>query len=326
MSTDKEGKVKRPAFQFYPGDWMRSTDLRSCSVGARGLWIDMICLMHEGTPYGHLKVNQKVIHAPNLARIVGATIDEVEGWLEELEAAGVCSRDEDGCYLSRRMIRDESIRQVRAAAGKLGGNPNLKKPKEVAGKVGERLTNEVKQNPTPSSAVALASASASAVAVAPTEKSKEQKPSLELALDRPDAGGKPPKTDKADTALQAACRSTWSAYCGAYSMRYGAEPVRNAKVNSQIKQLVQALGHEEAPQVAAYFLTINDQFFVKRCHPLDILLTQCGAIRTQWVTGRQITSTKAQQIDRSATNAGNVDEAVELAIRMRNRRETGNAG
>lgn len=66
MSKTEDGRVKRPAFQFYPGDWLRSTDLRSCSVGARGLWIDMICLMHEGTPYGHLKVNQKVIHPHNL--------------------------------------------------------------------------------------------------------------------------------------------------------------------------------------------------------------------------------------------------------------------
>ena len=72
---------KRPSFQFYPGDWLRSSDLRSCSVGARGLWIDMLCLMHEGSPYGCLKVGEKVILPPNLARMVGATLEETEGWL-----------------------------------------------------------------------------------------------------------------------------------------------------------------------------------------------------------------------------------------------------
>jgi hypothetical protein len=121
----------------------------------------MICLMHEGTPYGHLKVNQKVIHAPNLARIVGATLPEVEGWLQELEAAGVCSRDGEGCYLSRRMIRDEALRQVRAESGKKGGNPALKKRQEPSDKVDICLTGEVNQNPTP--AFALASSSASAL-------------------------------------------------------------------------------------------------------------------------------------------------------------------
>lgn len=149
--------MKRPSFQFYPGDWLRATDLRSCSVGARGLWIEMICLMHEGNPYGYLKVNQKVIHATNLARIVGATLHEVEGWLHELEASGVCSRDDDGCYLSRRMIRDESLRQVRAAAGKLGGNPKLKKSENPSVEVAYCLSSKVKQNPTPASASASAS-------------------------------------------------------------------------------------------------------------------------------------------------------------------------
>lgn len=127
--------MKRPAFQFYPGDWMRDSALRSCSVGARGLWMDMICLMHEGTPYGYLKVNLKVILPANLARMVGATLEEVDGWIGELEGAGVFSRDEEGAIYSRRMIRDENIREARASGGKLGGNPALKDKAKVADKV-----------------------------------------------------------------------------------------------------------------------------------------------------------------------------------------------
>ena len=117
--------MKRPSFQFYPGDWLRATELRSCSVGARGLWMDMICLMHEGTPYGHLKVMKKVIDEVNLARMVGSTIDEAIAWITELEEAGVFSRTDDGCIFSRRMVRDEQARAARAAGGKEGGNPKL---------------------------------------------------------------------------------------------------------------------------------------------------------------------------------------------------------
>jgi len=80
---------KRPSFQFYPSDWLRDTALRSCSIGARGLWMDMICYMHEGNPYGYLKVGDKVILPDNLARMVGQTLPEVEGWLSELSQAGV---------------------------------------------------------------------------------------------------------------------------------------------------------------------------------------------------------------------------------------------
>ena len=143
--------MKRPAFQFYPGDWLRATELRSCSVGARGLWIDMICLMHEGCPYGHLKVGEKVILPTNLARMVGATIDEVHGWLDELSEANVFSRDDAGCIFSRRMVRDEKVRRSRAEGGKLGGNPAL-----ISG--GAKVNHAANLQATPASASASASA------------------------------------------------------------------------------------------------------------------------------------------------------------------------
>ena len=147
-----EGKrMKRPSFQFYPSDWLRDTALRSCSTGARGLWIDMICYMHEGNPYGHLKVGDKVILPDNLARMVGETFDVVEGWLDELKLAGVYDIDTDGAIVSRRMIRDENLRKLRASGGKLGGNPALKDKIKVNLKDNHKVENKDKQNPTPSS-------------------------------------------------------------------------------------------------------------------------------------------------------------------------------
>jgi hypothetical protein len=148
-------KIKRPSFQFYPGDWLRSTDLRSCSIGARGMWIDMICLMHEGNPYGYLKVNHKVIQPVNLSRMLGLTLLEAEGYLKELEDTGVCSKDEQGCYYSRRMIKDEQTRNKRATAGARGGNPVLIKRKNL---VNHLVNHEVNPDPTPASASASATA------------------------------------------------------------------------------------------------------------------------------------------------------------------------
>lgn len=117
--------MKRPSFQFYPGDWLRDTALRSVSVAARGAWSDMLCLMHEGTPYGHLKVGSKVILPDNLARMIGLTLEETSRLVGELEEAGVFSRTTEGCIYSRRMVRDEEIREKRAKGGILGGNPAL---------------------------------------------------------------------------------------------------------------------------------------------------------------------------------------------------------
>ena len=141
--------------------------------------MDMICLMHEGTPYGHLKVggkvnpkvDGKVIHPPNLARILGSTLPETEGWLAELDGAGVFSRADDGCIYSRRMVRDEEIREKRSAGGSLGGNPSLKTGEKVNpkvdGKVGVKVNPKVKEKdnlfPTPASASASSSSSANSL-------------------------------------------------------------------------------------------------------------------------------------------------------------------
>ncbi len=118
--------MKRPSFQFYPSDWLHSTDVRLCSPAARALWIDMICLMHTGTPYGYLRVNQQDIHMDNLAVILGVKQADILMLIHELEAHGVFSRDSNGSIYCRRMIRDEVERDKRSARGALGGNPNLK--------------------------------------------------------------------------------------------------------------------------------------------------------------------------------------------------------
>lgn len=123
--------MKRPSFQFYPGDWLRDPALRACSSAARGLWIDMICLLHEGQPYGHLTLNGKDILPPILARILGADVKDILTWLDELESVGAFSRTESGTIYSRRMVRDEEIRQARASGGvKSLQNPNVPRRKD----------------------------------------------------------------------------------------------------------------------------------------------------------------------------------------------------
>lgn len=117
--------MKRPSFQFYPGDWLNDAALRMCSVAARGLWIEMMCLMHQGEPYGHLKVNHKVVGAVALARIAGCGVSETENLLEELLHSGVTIKDSSGVFISKRMVKDEVLRMARAVGGRLGGNPDL---------------------------------------------------------------------------------------------------------------------------------------------------------------------------------------------------------
>lgn len=100
-----------------------------------------------------------------------------------------------------------------------------------------------------------------------------------------------PKKAKAEpageTELQAACRSTWAAYASAYTARYGAAPVRNAKVNSAVKAFVMRLGHDESPAVAAFFVErVSEAAVVRSTHDFGLLLNRCESYRTQWATGR----------------------------------------
>ena len=122
--------MKRPAFQFYPADWRKDPALSACSLAARGLWIELMCIAHEGGTYGVLSINGKPMAPAQIARMVGESPSSVVKLLAELEDAGVFSRDEQGCIFSRRMVKDEHVRNVRADAGRLGGNPKLLKQKD----------------------------------------------------------------------------------------------------------------------------------------------------------------------------------------------------
>lgn len=147
--------MKRPSFQWYPNDWLSAPDVRACSVAARGLWIDMLMLMHGGEPYGHLTMNGKVVLPPVLARIVRLNVEEVETLLAELEDMGVFSRTEEGVIYCRRMVRDEELRQVRASGGfKALAHPNVPRPKlpdvDLEG-IPSSKTSDLDQQPRPSS-------------------------------------------------------------------------------------------------------------------------------------------------------------------------------
>ena len=125
------------------------------------------------------------------------------------------------------------------------------------------------------------------------------------------ADGAPPALT-GEVALQHACRATWHAYGVAYRARYNVEPVRNAKINKNVRDLVNRLGYAEAPAVAAWYLTVNERRVVEQLHDLGWLLAKAEAYRTQWATGRAMTSTEASQVDRTQSNATAADQAIAI--------------
>lgn len=175
--TDAVEKTKRPASQYYWGDWFKDVALQTCSLPARGLWHEMNCLMHQGEPYGHLTMpNGKPMQPAQLANLCKVSPGVCTKLIQELEDNGVLSRADSGAIFSRRMVRDELAREARAEVGRAngilgkefgaqgashgakGGRPKSannpgETPPPVAG-------DKPPQNPHPSSASSSASASA----------------------------------------------------------------------------------------------------------------------------------------------------------------------
>jgi predicted transcriptional regulator len=118
--------VKVPSFQFYPGDWRKDPGVQALSYHDRGVWFEMLLLMHESEERGKLLLNAQPMPVEALARLLGLDIQILNQTLTTLLSYGVASRDEEtGAICNRRMVRDEKVRQLRSECGKLGGNPNL---------------------------------------------------------------------------------------------------------------------------------------------------------------------------------------------------------
>jgi hypothetical protein len=97
-----------PAFQFYPADWSRDTGVLSAS--ARGIWIDVLCVLWWQKNRG-----RGTFPVDGWARQTRCTASEFEAALSEFEATQTADVSRNGhglvTLVSRRMVNDEKERQ-----------------------------------------------------------------------------------------------------------------------------------------------------------------------------------------------------------------------
>ena len=103
----------------------------------------------------------------------------------------------------------------------------------------------------------------------------------------------------------------WDAYALAYQDRYGVEPVRNAKVNGQLSQLVKRIG-PDAPAVAGHYVRSNNTWYVRKGHSVGCLLADAEKLRTEWATGRHITAAYAHHLDQRQESVNILEELKEM--------------
>lgn len=103
--------AKLPAFQFYPKDWLIDPELSRCSNGARGLLMDVLCIMFQTEPRGVLETNGEPWKLQEVARTVRGPYKENLSLLNELVKKGALGLTKSGALFSRRMVKDEERRQ-----------------------------------------------------------------------------------------------------------------------------------------------------------------------------------------------------------------------
>ncbi len=108
--------------------------------------------------------------------------------------------------------------------------------------------------------------------------------------------------------------AAWEAYSTGYERRYGVKPVRNAAVSGQLAQFVARIPAEEAPMVAAFYLTHKGGLYVSAKHPVNLLLRDAEKLRTDWATNQR---------QDPARDQGNTETAFQRQRRERMAEMTG---
>src|SRR3990167_4535342 len=122
---------KLPSWQFYPGDWRKDPGVQALSYEERGIWFEILLLMHESEERGKLLLNGQPMSIDRLARLLGLDKDKINSAINTLLELGVMSTYlKTGILYNRRMVRDEEIRRKKSKAGHIGGgNPMFHKGK-----------------------------------------------------------------------------------------------------------------------------------------------------------------------------------------------------
>jgi hypothetical protein len=112
--------MKHPHIPLYTGDWMKDTELSLCTPATRGVWIDLLCAMHERNRSGELRGTSEQL--ARLARCSTVELDQAFTDLQTTGAAIVDNRNGIWTIANRRMRREAITRERRQQAGSIGGS------------------------------------------------------------------------------------------------------------------------------------------------------------------------------------------------------------
>jgi hypothetical protein len=95
---------KNPYIPLYTGDWLKDPALTICEPSTRGIWMDLICVMHELDRTGELRGT-----TDKIARLARCSTEQLKSALTELQITGaalVTERNGIVTLTNRRMKRE----------------------------------------------------------------------------------------------------------------------------------------------------------------------------------------------------------------------------
>ncbi|MGN1211359.1 MAG: hypothetical protein ACI4TM_06710 [Candidatus Cryptobacteroides sp.] len=138
-------KSKYPQMPFDTRDWLCCPELKVLPPDIRGLWIDVLCYMWESPERGVMvSPSGQPYTKAEIAALIGLDSQGSPAWIDRLIDAGVCGVRDDGAIISRRMVREHKLSQVRAAAGQKGGRTTHTGQERASGKEKKRKSTEPK--------------------------------------------------------------------------------------------------------------------------------------------------------------------------------------
>lgn len=136
---------KLPAILFYTGDWLKDVNVQSLDYFDQGVWLKLICYMHQSEIYGKLSINHTPMSEKIISKVLGLSLEIASNTIQNLLENGVMSQDSEGFFICRRMVKAKQLSEVRAEVGALGGRAKAKakqkaskRPSKVASKVASK--------------------------------------------------------------------------------------------------------------------------------------------------------------------------------------------
>lgn len=277
--------AKLPYFPFFPADWLSSPTIQCATLEEQGAYVRILCacwLSNDCTVKDDSSTLSKLSglpeHSLTFVRSVLVQHPSIEG------------------HLTNKRLLDEFKKAQRFIAQKV----------QAGKKSGKSRRTSVRSNSTNETGTSVrnhihnSSSSSSSEVISQKHIQIEEKNKKILS---------------ASTSVerhQAKTVEVWRDFRAAYHDRYHVDPVRNMQVNAMLSKLVDRLGKDDAPHVAAFYLRHNNPYYVQKRHPVNLLLQDAEGLRTQWATGVKATTGEARNLETMDNMQGQHDRVMKL--------------